>query len=454
MGSGAFLVAACRYLAAAYERALIEEGRAHEPDIGPAEQADLRRLIAERCLAGVDVHPVAVQLGRLSLWLAALAEGKPLSFLDHRLRVGNSLIGVWPDDLRRAGTRRRGPQSSLPLFDDADLARRLGRIARPLVELRERRDDTVDDVRAKEAIWAALAGERSPLAPWRQAADLWCAGFFWPDRAADGTAAGPAPSPAEVRAAIDAIVKGDATLRASHVSRWLSVTATLAAQHRFFHWPLEFPDVFYDAVGRPKEAAGFDAVVGNPPWEMLREEPAARSARLGSNPAPHPLHRLMVRFIRDSGLYPSCDRGHVNLYQPFLERSLSLLRPGGRAGLILPWGLAVDDGAAALRARMLDGTAIETLVGFDNALGIFPIHRGLRFLAVVVSPGRQTSEVRAHFGLKTREEIVRLPGGRTEPGVASPFAEADSRQSCRVSEGRREGFPTYGTPHSSSSWTE
>ena len=158
MGSGAFLVAACRYLAAAYERALIEEGRAHEPDIGLADQADLRRLIAERCLAGVDVHPVAVQLGRLSLWLAALAEGKPLSFLDHRLRVGNSLIGVWPDDLRRAGKRRRGPQSPLPLFDDADLARRLGRIARPLVELRERRDDTVDDVRAKEAILGGARG--------------------------------------------------------------------------------------------------------------------------------------------------------------------------------------------------------------------------------------------------------------------------------------------------------
>ena len=409
MGSGAFLVAACRYLAAACERALVEEGRLSESDLGPAEQADIRRLIAERCLAGVDLHPIAVQLARLSLWLATLAEGRPLSFLDHRLRVGNSLVGASPDDLRHVGDRPGRRRGTLPLLEDLDLERSLRRMAQPLSELRERRDDTVHDVRAKEALWSNLSGGRSPLAPWCRAADLWCARWFWSADRPGTDADAPPPSAAELRAAIDAVLKGDPTLRGAQLGRWLSRAGAIAAKGRFFHWPLEFPDVFYDDAGRPRERAGFDAVVGNPPWEMLREDGAGRTARAaGSTRAPRGLHHLLVRFIRESGLYPSCRRGHVNLYQPFLERALSLVRPGGRVGLLLPWGLAVDDGAAALRARLLDSSTTESIDGFDNALGIFPIHRGLRFLALVTSPGAPTREIRTRFGVKTQEEIAAL----------------------------------------------
>ena len=93
MGSGAFLVAALRYLTAAYERALIRDGRCDPSDISDTERTSFRRLIAHQCLFGVDANPVAVQVARLSLWLATLAHTKPISFLDHRLR-GNSLIGV------------------------------------------------------------------------------------------------------------------------------------------------------------------------------------------------------------------------------------------------------------------------------------------------------------------------------------------------------------------------
>ena len=440
MGSGAFLVAACRHLAAAYERALVEEGRAHESDFGSAEQADIRRLIAERCLAGVDVHPTAVQLARLSLWLATLSHGKPLNFLDHRLRVGNSLIGAAPEDLRRVPTgRRQRPVQTLPLFEDLDLSRSLDRIARPLFELRERRDDTVQDVRAKEAIWSSVSGADSPLAPWRHAADLWCARWFWPEAPTATTHTGP-PSPAETRAAIDAIVKSDATLSGSHLGRWRSIAAGLAATHRFFHWPLEFPDVFYDAAGRPTELPGFDAVVGNPPWEMLREDSGSRDGASSTPRGWSSHHRQLVRFIRDSGLYPSCDRGHVNLYQPFLERSLSLLRPGGRAGLLLPWGLAVDDGAQALRRRLLDEAATDTIVGFDNALGLFPIHRGLRFLAIVATSGRPTTDIRARFGLTTPEEIAALPADATDPAFSSQSVRLSPETLSRV------GGPTRRIP--------
>src|SRR6185295_3889043 len=101
MGSGAFLVAACRYLTAAAEDALIEDGTWHAHDVTATDRAVLRREIASRCLFGVDLNPMAVQLARLSLWLVTLATDKPLSFLDHHLVTGNSLVGASPDDLRR-----------------------------------------------------------------------------------------------------------------------------------------------------------------------------------------------------------------------------------------------------------------------------------------------------------------------------------------------------------------
>ena len=107
MGSGAFLVAACRYLAEAVEEARIREGVWHPADVTGPDRAALRREIALRCLFGVDLNPMAVQLARLSIWLATLAADKPLTFLDHHLVAGNSLVGATPDDVRRQPSRSR-----------------------------------------------------------------------------------------------------------------------------------------------------------------------------------------------------------------------------------------------------------------------------------------------------------------------------------------------------------
>ena len=108
MGSGAFLVAACRYLASAYEAALVREGAMLAATTSPTrERAGFRRAVAQRCLYGVDINPMAVQLGRLSLWLATLAADRPLTFLDHHLRAGNSLVGASPADIAAAAARRQ-----------------------------------------------------------------------------------------------------------------------------------------------------------------------------------------------------------------------------------------------------------------------------------------------------------------------------------------------------------
>ncbi len=387
MGSGAFLVAACRFLATAYERALVSEGRVAEHDVDDAERAHFRRLVARRCLYGVDRNPIAVQLAQLSLWLATLAREKPLSFLDHRLRSGNSLVGATPDDLRHVAPARRAGHMT-PLFD-VDVEQAVAGISAPLAAMARQPDESVADVRAKEALWSRLAGQTSPIHAWRAASDLWCARWFWPTSVA--------PSTAEIQAAIDALIRNDATLHARHLTTLLTGAQSSARRHGFFHWPLEFADVFYDEAGRPHPNPGFDAVVGNPPWEMLRTDHGGNGDAAS-----------LVRFVRESALYPSCDRGHVNLYQPFVDRALTLTRIGGRVGLVLPWGLATDEGAAPLRARLFDRSNTEFIAGLDNTNALFPVHRGLRFMVVVTSPGAPTKEIRTRSGLSTIAEIEQL----------------------------------------------
>jgi hypothetical protein len=392
MGSGACLVAACRYLAAAYEKAVVNEARAAAGDFDERERANVRRLVAERCLAGVDRNPTAVELARLSIWLTTLAHGKPLGFLDHQLRVGDSLIGAWPGDLPRLRKGPSGGRAPLPLFEDAELDGAVRQASGLFHTLRFRPDDSVADVHAKAEAWRRLTSDRSALEPWRRAATLWCARWFWPQSDGGG------PDTAESRALIDGALGRDQTLPASYQQdRWRAAREAERA-HRFFHWPLEFADVFFDADGRPQERGGFDAVIGNPPWEMARRDDHVERH-----------DSALVRYARESGQYPSCGRGHLNLYQAFLDRSIALTRPGGRVGLVLPWSVAIDDGAADLRRRLLADCDLDTLVGLDNARGLFPIHRGLRFAVVAATVGRPTSDIRATFGIKTLEDIDSLP---------------------------------------------
>ena len=137
MGSGAFLVAACRYLASAYEAALVRDGAVSGEDITEVDRAEFRRAVAQRCLYGVDINPMAVQLGRLSLWLATLSADRPLTFLDHRLRAGNSLVGASLSDLARQppGGDRRARPTRLPLFGER---RRTGAMLREAIAVGRR----------------------------------------------------------------------------------------------------------------------------------------------------------------------------------------------------------------------------------------------------------------------------------------------------------------------------
>lgn len=385
MGSGAFLVAACQYLSEAYEDALVAHGGCRPEDRDETDRARTRRLIAERCLFGVDVNPMAVQLARLSLWLATLARDRPLSFLDHHIRTGNSLVGAWLAALDRPpGHRRRAGTTDTARLFDGDPPEAAARAVLPARFALAGPGDTVEQVRDKERLLASLERDESVLGRWKRAADLWCAWWF-----ADGTL----PASA-YRALVDAILHGQGPLPAHVADPHLSRAARVADAERFFHWELEFPEVFFAASGARDPHAGFDAVVGNPPWDMLRGDagaaPHRQSARADA--------ARLVRFARRSGTYAAGATGQANRYQLFVERTVALLRAGGRCGLILPGGLLVDHGSAALRQLLFSSCAVDGLVTFENRRALFPIHRSVRFTLLTATKGSPTRRFGTRFG--------------------------------------------------------
>lgn len=408
MGSGAFLVAACHYLAAAYEAAEIRTGGCRPTDFGEAERASIRRAIAERCLYGVDLNPMAAQLARLSLWLTTLAIDRPLTFLDHRLQVGDSLVGAWIAQLKSAplAPRRRGrPDASLPLFDDrVQTALKLALPVRFTLEASP--GDTLEQVRAKERALAALHRRDQALERWKRVADVWCASWF-------ASVDRPVPATA-FHALADAICSGTSALPATVAERYLSASEAVAAARRFFHWELEFPEVFFGPDGMRLPAAGFDAVIGNPPWDMLRADAGDAAGRAAARDE---VERGR-RFTRDSGVYVAQTIGHANRYQLFVERAASLVRAGGRLGLVLPGGIVADHGSAPLRRLLFSTCDVDALVGFDNRQGLFPIHRSVRFVLLTASAGAPTRTIACRLG---ERDPAALDGVGDEPAAASSW---------------------------------
>ncbi|HUE86666.1 MAG TPA: N-6 DNA methylase [Vicinamibacterales bacterium] len=412
MGSGAFLVGACRYLSHAAERTTAAEG-AVPIDRTVDEASRIRRAVAQQCLFGVDLNPMAVQLARLSLWLASLAGDRPLAFLDHHLMAGDSLIGASFADLTRnpdaARQRDRAPGDPLPLFG-SDAAHQIATSVLPeRFRIATEPGDTPSAVRQKERRLAELSAPGTPLAGWKRAADLWCASWFWNhDRLTNG---------------VYADVLGSLTGRASALTpeQRMSILGRAAATARaqqFFHWELEFPEVFFTPDGQRHAEGGFDAVIGNPPWDVLRADSGPRAERDRTRAS----QTARRRFFREAQVYRHQSGGHANQYQLFIERALQLVRPGGRVALILPSGLATDHGSRAVRHALLDALDIDRLIGFDNREVIFPIHRDVRFLLITGTKGGPTTRLTGAFGRSDPAWLDQLPDATiADPPDARPI---------------------------------
>jgi hypothetical protein len=267
-------------------------------------------------------------------------------------------------------------------------------------------NDTVEDIRAKEQALARLNRRDTGLSRWKRVADLWCA--RWLDDNRD-------PVPAAAFSSLsDVIISGSGALPPALAERYLQRADTVARARRLFHWELEFPEVFFGADGHRLENAGFDAVIGNPPWDMIRADtgPAESRERSRTEIAP------VLRFARESGIYTARSKGHANRYQLFTERAMALARQGARIGLVLPAGLATDQGSAALRRRLLFDCDVDAVVSFVNQRGVFPIHRSVRFQLITASTGSPTRVIACRPG---ERDPAALETAGDEPSAVSTW---------------------------------
>jgi len=440
-GSGHFLVKANNALGA-------ELARVRTGDEYPAEAVvqAARRDVLTHCLYAVDLNPMAVELCKVSLWINASVGDRPLSFLDHHIKCGNSLIGATPElmaegipyqafDQKIAGNdrdtanairaRNRQEQAGqIPLAwqvtvietpEDLERWRQLSQLAEEQPKV------------AREQYAAYLAADEYRRK--KLEADSWTAAFFWPlPRGTEW-----APTHGEF---VRLCAKGPEALPPEALVQ----VEALAERYRFFHWHLEFPGVFGDegpgtkdgsgspassSVSRPSSADGFDVVLGNPPWERIKlqekeffadKDPAIANARTAAqrrklirklpqtNPALHAAYTAALRdseasghFLRESGRYPLTGVGDVNTYAVFAGLARQILTPTGRAGIIIPLGIATDYTYRDFFADVVDSGQLVSFYDFENREGIFPgVHRNYNF-ALTTLVGTKLPRSRAEF---------------------------------------------------------
>ena len=302
----------------------------------------LKRHVLKRCAYGVDLNPMAVELAKVSLWLDCFTIGAPLSFLDHHLKCGNSLIGTTVQEIEaelakqtkgHAGTLFGGPFQGL-LSATASIE-----------ELRRIPDATVKQAERSHSLYADF---ESAQAPYKAALDIWVSEHFGNKRAKEFlTLAG-----ADLVEQISSGGRG----QPPEYRRAIAQGSEVGAEKRFFHWDPEFPEAFVDlgrSTWKRKDDQGFDAVVGNPPYDELSEHASGRVL-------------LEKDFFKERPLYADAAGGRLNVFRPFILRSESLLVTRGFHSFIVPMALLGDSFTARLRKRLLNSGKLRSVVAFPQ----------------------------------------------------------------------------------------
>lgn len=454
-GSGHFLLGAARRLAAR-----LAQLRADGAPSGDDFRHAMRDVIS-RCLYGVDRNPMAIELCKVALWLEAIEPGRPLNYLDAHVRYGDALLGVHDLSVLRAGIP---DEAFAPLKDvmagslvDGDLVdhkeaaqilrrRNAGERRTPLLSLTGLNLSIPDDL--SEAL-SALAAEESTLADveakrrlyeearadgtftWRllKACDLWTAAFFSVKRPVAQTGSESTPTSDVVWRFL-----ADPESLAERVSDEVS---KLREEHRFFHWPLEFPEVFV--------RGGFALVLGNPPWETMSPDAKEFFAKhvpeiAGMSPAGQKeriaelLHLpsiardwerhsralyAAVRFIKESGRYRlfaagNLGKGDFNVYRQFVELALTFVAPDGAAAQIVPENFYNGANAAAIRGELFQSFRVAALYGFENAREVWfkGIDTRMKFVLYVAFKGEPSVELPIAFSLNSLEALQELSSRR------------------------------------------
>ena len=303
MGSGAFLVESCRQLG----DALVESWRAHDqpPRVPPDETEEVlaRRMVAQRCLYGVDRNPVAVDLAKLSLWLVTLARDHPLTFLDHALRHGDSLVGLSRRQIRSFHWKGGEPNFE-PGFEAMKADEHLAKGSDLRRRIREAEDDVSD--KTKQTLWLKAKSHADNA---KFLGDLVVTAFF--------ESAKPGKREAARAELADRVAEDNVGKYTSYLEDLREADPPLAP----FHWEIEFPEVF------DRRNPGFDAIVGNPPF-------AGKNSVTASNVDHYP---LWLKQVHEES------HGNADLVAHFFRRAFDLIRRDGNLGLIATNTIAQGD---------------------------------------------------------------------------------------------------------------
>jgi hypothetical protein len=396
-GSGHFLLAAARRIGK--ELARVRTGET-EPGKEPLNLAI--RDVIQNCIYGVDLNPLAVDLCKVALWIEGFYSGMPLNFLDHRIKCGNSLVGVLdlevlkegiPDEaykavtgdnktlstqLKKRNKKERENQGQLTIFDSLETERsEYIENARVLGEIAE---TTPQEVREKQARYKESRNQEKNPGWWRDfsACNLWTAAFFM-GLTEDNLQLLP------TTAALSQLLRGN-----SSTQKVVDAANKLAEEKRFFHWCLEFAEVF--------DQGGFDCVLGNPPWERIKLQEkdffAGRDIEIANagkteretliknlyktkpqliNEFENARHDADAesKFARKSGNFLLTAIGDVNTYALFSELNKLIINYNGRVGCIVPPGIATDDSTKLFIQELVKSKAIVSFYDFTNRGYIF-----------------------------------------------------------------------------------
>lgn len=452
MGSGHFLVSLVDYLADAVLEAMdsatalvtwateenpyvsplverIEAIRArildHAADHGWTVEPDhlddrhiVRRMILKRMIYGVDKNPMAVELAKVALWLHTFTVGAPLSFLDHHLRCGDSLFGEW------VGPAMRELSDHYALLINPYVQQARNAVA-GMQRIEELSDADITEVHASSDAFAAVESDTNALRrflDFRQALRWLGVRDLGARNLPDGLIAtldGSFGDPFMVVTGQTAILVDDEEVTdtpdmfgrrerrqseprpARRVGRdmrtaarkLLEETQAIVGREGFSHWEIAFPGVWRDWESADPEG-GFDAVIGNPPWdrmklqevewfaarrpEIARAQRAADRKRMirelvesgdplaGDYAKARNRAEAAARVARETGQYPMLSRGDVNLYSLFVERAFRLIRKDGMVGLLVPSGIAADLGASDFFRSISTEGRLAALLDFEN----------------------------------------------------------------------------------------
>lgn len=313
MGSGHFLLRAVQYLA---EELSTNPLAAEVASDEYAEEEGIlnywKRRVVERCVYGVDLNPLAVELGKLALWLDTVARDKPLSFLDHHLRCGNSLVSA---ELQRLAVLPDAP----PVVEralGAEIETLLRAISADYRTIEAAPSDTVRSVKRKERLlYETIEPNRSAL---KGLADVWVSSFWSPRITAEN-----------YKGLVEALILGNFAVALEEDHGLIQEIRSISETLRPFHWEIEFPEV--------RSEGGFSVIVGNPPYKVLVES------------VDGPLASGLGRYVQQEARFAPSRVGKNNTYKLFMCLCMQLLRPYGRMALIVPMTLLGDEGTAGIR---------------------------------------------------------------------------------------------------------